>query len=87
MLVFGTQKKGDKIVCATCKKEITEQNPSLNFCSRCGNPLTKKGLELRADEYTEQRTKLILDIVEEMKEGCEANEIIRDYYKSIKDVK
>lgn len=87
MLVFGTQKKGEKIICATCKKEVGLENSALNFCSRCGNPLTKKGLELRADEYTEQRTKLILDIVEEMKEGCDASEIIRDYYKSIKDVK
>lgn len=87
MLVFGTQKKDDKIVCATCKKEILPQNLNVNFCSRCGNPLTKKALELRADEYTEQRTKLILDIVEEMKDGCAADEIIRDYYKSIKDVK
>ena len=87
MLVFGTQQKNGKIVCATCKKEVEAQGSGLNFCSRCGNPLTKKGLELRADEYTEQRTKLIMDIVEEMKEGCDCNEIIRDYYKSIKDVK
>ena len=87
MLVFGTQKNGDKIVCATCKKEVSAENKNLNFCSRCGNPLTKKGLELRADEYTEQRTKLILDIVTEMKEGFSSDEIIRDYYKSIKDVK
>lgn len=87
MLVFGTQKKDNKVVCATCKKEVGTDNPQLNFCSRCGNPLTKKGLELRADEYTEQRTKLILDIVEEMKEGYNSDEIIRDYYKSIKDVK
>ena len=87
MLVFGTQQKNGKLVCATCKKEVAPENSSVNFCSRCGNPLSKKGLELRADEYTEQRTKLILDIVEEMKEGCDAHEIIRDYYKSIKEVK
>ena len=86
-MTFGTLKQGDKIICATCKKDLARITPKDNFCSRCGNPLTPKALELRADEYTEQRTKLIMDIVAEMKEGYASDEIIRDYYNSIKEVK
>lgn len=83
---YGFKENKDLLICANCNSVVGKNEKLLcNFCPKCGNPISIDAINLRGNEYTEQRIKLIYEIKQDVENGNDINKILEDYIKSINE--
>ena len=81
---FGYDERNGNLVCANCGSVVGKNNTlTCEFCYKCGNPISIKAFEMRGEEYTNERIKLIYEIKKDVENGNDIKEILKDYIESI----
>ncbi len=62
---FGVKKDGEKVICLNCNVVVGKGETKFNFCPRCGAPLNMKAGEEEEKKFTQEKLKLLYEIVDE----------------------